>query len=220
MKECPRHSHGCGWDYIFYFCLLKGGCRDEYRELLPFNINWLPCKLKLYTINCDRRVHVWQITCHILCIVSLHHPSIHPKPSSPFGNQSCYESEWFRGEKVFKSFLAPLQLVHFCGLCDRGKKKDKTLGELNAIMRSLASLTTCVKGRHCLSKLNNSFSATQWSRYVNSAPLPACVSPSFFSPFRVKLNKYLLILAKTITPCPHKEKKVEALRLLLAPPVF
>ncbi|MEQ2157648.1 hypothetical protein GOODEAATRI_003812 [Goodea atripinnis] len=58
VKECLRHSYGCGWDYIFYFSLLKEAQHDEYRELLPFNINWLPCELKLYTINCDRRVHV------------------------------------------------------------------------------------------------------------------------------------------------------------------
>lgn len=45
-------------------------------------------------------------------------------------------------------------------------------------MRSIVSLTTCVSlsVEYCLSKLNNSFGATQWNRHVNTTLLPVCTS--------------------------------------------
>ena len=72
---------------------------------------------------------------------------------------------------------------------------------------------------HCLSKLNNGISGTQWNRYVNTTPLPACFSASFFSPFRVKLNKYLFIPTKTIALCSRKVRnKATACSTCVSPP--
>lgn len=211
MKECLRHGHGCGWDYIFYFSLLKGGCCDEYRELLPFNINWLPCKLKLYTINCDRRFHVWQITCHILCIISLHHPSIHPKPSRPFENQSCYESEWFCGDEVFPKLPGSAAA---CGSLPRlwpvvNKTSSwNTLGELSAFMRSPVSLTTCVRCiQHCLTKLNKWNTMNQIRKHNTTSCLPTPPPHTHTSCLSAKINKYLFLLTDTITSFSHKVRK-------------
>lgn len=176
----------------FLFQPAKGGCCDEYRGLLPFNINWLPCKLKLYTINCDRGFHVWQTTCHILCIISLHHPSIHPKPSRPFENQSCYESEWFCGEEVFPKppgSTVTCKSLLCLWLVGKKKKTPKKLGELNAMMRSLVSLTTSVK-------CSALFAYTKWlllwntMKQIRKHNTTSCLhSPSFLLPFRAKLKQ-------------------------------
>lgn len=108
-------------------------------KLLPFNINRLPCKLKLYTINGDRGgTHVTN---------NLPYPRRHftsspiNSPSSLYGNQSCYESELFWGENVLKGNSVAVFLHFFTRRVHEVKHKR---GELKGIMRSLVSLTTSI----------------------------------------------------------------------------